>query len=133
MTATKSLQEQGLTYEKYRQQLLDRFVITREIAGARLTIRLPGGAFVRLERLGQQTVQQISSNGTTKLCRFDVMGRLVVSSEVCWKLVRVPGLKLQPLCALDLVRCCRAGDLEQLIVIALPPCHEAATKVLRVC
>ena len=28
VTATKSLQEQGLTYEKFRQQLRDRFVIT---------------------------------------------------------------------------------------------------------
>jgi RHS repeat-associated protein len=60
--------------------VLDRFVITREIAGARLRIRLPGGAFVRVDRLGPRTVQKISSNGTTELCRFDVMGRLVASA-----------------------------------------------------
>lgn len=60
--------------------VLDRFVITREIAGAQLTIRLPGGAWLQLERLGQHTLQRRCSNGTIELCQFDVVGRCIASA-----------------------------------------------------
>jgi RHS repeat-associated protein len=59
--------------------VLNRFVVTREVQDARLTIRLPDGTWVRIERLGERVLQRTCSNGTTELCQFDEMGRWLAS------------------------------------------------------
>jgi YD repeat-containing protein len=44
--------------------VMERFVITRATDGKRLTIRLPGGWWLRLERLGRSVLRRTISNGT---------------------------------------------------------------------
>ncbi len=44
-----------------------------------LTLALPGGGSIRIERLAQGVIRRVFSNGTTELCQFDVMGRCLAS------------------------------------------------------
>jgi RHS repeat-associated protein len=60
--------------------VLARFVITRNQADRVLAIGLPSGGWVRIERLAEHVLRRTCSNGTTELCQFDVMGRLLAST-----------------------------------------------------
>ena len=59
--------------------VLERFVIARETADRGLTIRLPGGAWTRIERPGKRVLLRTCSNRTAELCQFDGMGRCLAS------------------------------------------------------
>jgi RHS repeat-associated protein len=58
---------------------LGRFRIKRETIDGRVTIHLPGGAWIRIERLDEFLIQRTCSNGTSELCQFDEMGRCLAS------------------------------------------------------
>ena len=62
--------------------VLDRFVIRHEQDETGVTLRLAGGAWLRIDRPNAHSLLRHSSNGTAELCQFDDEGRKLASAIV---------------------------------------------------
>jgi RHS repeat-associated protein len=59
--------------------VFDRFVTTRRWTDDAMTIRMPGGGWIRIDRPARGVMRRLCSNGTSEVCQFDGMGRLIAS------------------------------------------------------